>query len=114
MSALKTELDDLETAEDFLDYFGIAYEQSVVNVCRLHILQRAHDYLRGEESQDLDDTVLRARFKSVLERAYADFVTSTPLNERVFKILRDAKQPAVGPQSNFVPLDAITGPIKRE
>lgn len=114
MSELKAALDELETAEDFLEYFAIPYDKSVVNVCRLHILQRAHDYLVSEDSQDLDDGVLRARFKSVLERAYADFVDSTPLNERVFKVLREAKKPPHGPQGNFVPLEAITGPLKRK
>jgi nitrogenase-stabilizing/protective protein len=114
MTDLKTELRDLETAEDFLDYFEISYDSSVVQRCRLHILQRAHDYLRSEDSMELEDNILRARFKSVLERSYQDFVESTPLGERVFKVLRDAKAPPPqAAQNNFVPLEAITGPVKR-
>ncbi len=33
-------LDELVSAEDFLDYFDVAYEARVVQVNRLHILQR--------------------------------------------------------------------------
>ena len=42
---LDDELQDLSSAEDFLEYFGVAYDQKVVQVNRLHILQRFHDYL---------------------------------------------------------------------
>jgi nitrogenase-stabilizing/protective protein len=38
-------MDDLVSAEDFLDFFGIEYDASVVQVNRLHILQRYHNYL---------------------------------------------------------------------
>jgi len=30
----------LSSAEDFLQFFGVPFEQSVVNVSRLHILKR--------------------------------------------------------------------------
>ena len=36
-------LDELVSAEDFLDYFDVPYEARVVQVNRLHILQRFHD-----------------------------------------------------------------------
>jgi nitrogenase-stabilizing/protective protein len=114
VSDLKSELLELDTAEDFLDFFAIPYAQSVIDVCRLHILQRAHDYMASDDSADLDDGILHARFKSVLERAYQDFVESTPMSERVFKVLREAKAPAMNGQSNFVPLEAILGPGARK
>jgi hypothetical protein len=39
------DLSELISAEDFLEYFGIDYVPSVVQINRLHILQRFHDYL---------------------------------------------------------------------
>ncbi|HTH40809.1 MAG TPA: nitrogenase-stabilizing/protective protein NifW, partial [Rhodocyclaceae bacterium] len=39
------DLEDLASAEDFLNYFDIPYDQGIVHVNRLHILQRFHDYL---------------------------------------------------------------------
>lgn len=37
---LDQELAGLESAEDFLDYFDIDYDPDVLQVCRLHVLQR--------------------------------------------------------------------------
>ena len=44
--SFKKEMEELESAEDFLQYFELEYEPSVVHVNRLHILQRFHDYLQ--------------------------------------------------------------------
>ena len=57
--------------------------------CRLHILRRMGEYLAGDDLEDLPDGVAAARARSFLERAYQDFVASTPLEERVFKVLKD-------------------------
>jgi len=40
-------LKKLESAKDFLTYFGVDFDPPVVHVNRLHILQRFHDYLAG-------------------------------------------------------------------
>jgi nitrogenase-stabilizing/protective protein len=78
---------DLEGAEDFLDYFQIPYEPSVVHVCRLHILQRFHDYLLTQvkpgESGFTD-------YRRQLIRAYEDFVHSDAQTEKVFSVLKRA------------------------
>ena len=50
MEDLTEALEDLSSAEDFLDFFGVEYDASVVQVNRLHILQRYHDYL--EKTRD--------------------------------------------------------------
>ena len=42
---LDEELGELSSAEDFLDFFAVAFDPAVVHVNRLHILQRFHDYL---------------------------------------------------------------------
>ena len=41
------DLAELSSAEEFLEYFGIDFDGRVVQVNRLHILQRFHDYLAG-------------------------------------------------------------------
>lgn len=38
-------LEELVSAEDFLNFFGVPFVPSVVQVNRLHIMQRYHDYL---------------------------------------------------------------------
>jgi nitrogenase-stabilizing/protective protein len=95
-------LEDLVSAEDFLDYFGVEYDPSVVHVNRLHILQRFHDYLAKTTLPD-DEAALRATYTAQLQRAYQDFVKSDALTEKVFKVFKMNE-----PQEKFVPLSAIT------
>jgi nitrogenase-stabilizing/protective protein len=98
-------LNSLSSAEDFFTVLGVAYDPKVVNVARLHILKRMGQYLAGEDFAGLPDAIVTARCKSVLERAYADFVASTPLDERVFQGLQEAVAPPK--PKNFVPLDSL-------
>ncbi|CAG1770747.1 Nitrogenase-stabilizing/protective protein NifW [uncultured bacterium] len=102
---LEEELEDLESAEDFLNYFAISYEQSVVHVNRLHILQRFHDYLmQAADNMPADETAKRAIYKKLLERAYQDFVESDAQTEKVFKVFNMG----IGePQTAFVPISDI-------
>jgi nitrogenase-stabilizing/protective protein len=56
----ESDLKELSSAEDFLDYFGISYDLRIVQVNRLHILQRFHDYLNDyDEMPDADAPALR-------------------------------------------------------
>jgi nitrogenase-stabilizing/protective protein len=80
------ELRELEDAEDFFDYFEIDYDRSVVQVSRLHILQRFHDYLAGVEEMPVDTAQRRALYADLLSGAYQDFVTSDALTEKVFRV----------------------------
>ncbi|WP_018607813.1 nitrogenase-stabilizing/protective protein NifW [Uliginosibacterium gangwonense] len=90
------EMAGLESAEDFLEYFGIEYDEAVVTVNRLHILQRFHDYLRGAGSIPEYET-----WRSLLRRAYEDFVRSDARTEGVFRVFKRAQGIAT------VPLSAI-------
>ena len=102
---LMEELEELSSAEDFLDFFDIEYEPKVVFVNRLHIMQRFHDYLSKEgdalPTEDQDDA-LRAVYKQLLARAYQDFVESDAVTEKVFKVFHMHE-----PQTTFVPLDQL-------
>ncbi|PQO45953.1 nitrogenase-stabilizing/protective protein NifW [Blastopirellula marina] len=83
-------LDELSAAEDFLQFFQIPYDATVVHVNRLHILQRFHDYLRQAESSMPAETVARwAVHQRLLQRAYRDFVESDALTEKVFQVFRN-------------------------
>ena len=80
------DLDELESAEDFLNYFGIAFDPAVVHVNRLHILQRFHDYL---EDIDEEPDSVQARWRlyaDLLRGAYGDFVRSDARTEKVFRV----------------------------
>lgn len=91
------DLEDLSSAEDFLSYFGIEFDQRIVHVNRLHILQRFHDYLA--KNTPAGETADYAQHRHWLATAYEDFVTSTAQAEKVFKVFRMNE-----PQTVFVPL----------
>lgn len=97
------EMEEMESAEDFLQYFQLDYDQTVVHVNRLHILQRFHDYLQqGADSMPEDETAKRAVYSKLLLRAYQDFVESDAQTEKVFKVFH-----MDGPQTAFVSLSDI-------
>ncbi|WP_407185423.1 nitrogenase stabilizing/protective protein NifW [Bradyrhizobium centrosematis] len=77
-------------AEEFFSLLGVEYDPKIVNVARLHILRRMGQYLAQEQFAHAPEAEIRARCKAMLERAYADFVASSPIEQRVFKVLKDA------------------------
>ena len=103
--SFEDDLEELESAEDFLQYFDLPYEASIVHVNRLHILQRFHDYLlQASDSMPADEEAKRAVYKKLLERAYQDFVESDAQTEKVFKVFNMG----IGePETAFVPLTDI-------
>jgi nitrogenase-stabilizing/protective protein len=90
----------LGSAEEFFTTLGVAYDPATVNVARLHILKRMGVYLAGDDLDGLPDSIAHARAKAMLERAHDDFRRSGPLEERVFKVHKDAVAPKA--PSNFV------------
>lgn len=79
------DMEDLVSAEDFLEYFEIPYDESVVKVNRLHILQRFHNYLKAADMPE-EKTAMKAVYVSALAQAYNDFVNSDARTEKVLKI----------------------------
>ncbi|MCU7960550.1 MAG: nitrogenase-stabilizing/protective protein NifW [gamma proteobacterium symbiont of Bathyaustriella thionipta] len=102
-SDFELDMDELSSAEDFLEYFGITYDPAVVHVNRLHILQRFHDYLARQEALPKDESALRAVYAGWLEKAYQDFVESDAKTEKVFKVFR-----MMEPQTVMIPLSDIS------
>ncbi len=98
------DLEELSSAEDFLEYFDIDFDKSVVQVNRLHIMQRFHDYLKDLPDADSIEDIegYKVAYKELLVKAYEDFVNSDALTEKVFRVFH-----MKGPQTTFVPLDKI-------
>jgi nitrogenase-stabilizing/protective protein len=97
------QMSKLSSAEDFFNFLKVPYDPAVLNVARLHILRRMGDNLR-KSAAELDEAQARAYFRAHLERAYQDFVDSSPIKERVFKVHRDALR------INSVPLVQLSFP----
>lgn len=99
-------LNRASSAEDFFALLDVEYDPKVVTVVRLHILRRMGQYLKSEDFSGLPEAVVAERCKAVLQQAYDDFLSSTPMQERVFKVLKDAVAPPKK-QTNFVQLNTL-------
>jgi nitrogenase-stabilizing/protective protein len=104
------DLRQLSAAEEFFSYLEVASDPAVLRVARLHILRRMGEYLKSEPLAGLDDELTRERCRHHLQAAYKDFLESSPLKERVFKVLKDAVKPK---KVAFVPLAAL-GKVEQE
>jgi len=104
---LEEAMEELVSAEDFLDFFEVPYVPAVVHVNRLHILQRFHDYL-AKQAPNLppDEEQQRGIYRLWLERAYKDFVESNSITEKVFAVFQNQAKPEGG-FSSFVSLDKV-------
>jgi nitrogenase-stabilizing/protective protein len=83
------QLSKLSSAEEFFRFLDVPYDSAVLNVARLHILKRMGDNLRNAPAET-DEVSARAQFRACLADAYDDFVHQSPLDARVFKVLKDA------------------------
>jgi nitrogenase-stabilizing/protective protein len=101
------ELKKTSAAEEFFKLLGVDYDPKVLNVCRLHILRRMGQYLVSEDFAGVSNEDVAARCKSFLEQAYQDFLVSTPLDQRVFKVLKEAVAPPKPAAKPFVSLTTL-------
>ena len=101
MSDFLTALKSLSSAEDFLQFLQIEYDPRVVQVNRLHILKRFHDYLDQASLSGMpDDNALKVYYTNALERAYQDFTHSNGVTEKVFPVFHRQRD-------CFVPLSSL-------
>ncbi|SMF28754.1 nitrogenase-stabilizing/protective protein [Alteromonadaceae bacterium Bs31] len=101
------ELDELSSTEEFLNYFEIEFDQSVVHVNRLHIMQRYHDYLEKAKASIASANAEESKhqiYRVLLQQAYSDFVESDAATEKVFKVFKMQE-----PQTGFVSVDQLLG-----
>jgi len=107
-----TELEKLHSAEDFFSYLKVDFDPALLRVARLHILQRMGKYLAGKDFSGASEETVFAEARETLAQAYRDFAASSPIGERVFKVLqehdpsRKAASAGAAPKP-FVSLDSL-------
>lgn len=89
MTSILQDLSALSSAEEILDYFAVPYDRAVVNVSRLHILKRFQQYLGQRGGLDaLPVASAYSTCRELLARAYTDFLESSGIEQRVFKVFQ--------------------------
>ncbi|XGV99299.1 MAG: nitrogenase-stabilizing/protective protein NifW [Leptolyngbya sp. BL-A-14] len=91
MSGTLAEFNQLVNAEEYFEFFKLPYDPQFVNVNRLHILQKFSSFIKtiDLEAPDLSEPEKLERYKTALQQAYDTFTTSSPLNEKLFKVFND-------------------------
>ena len=90
MTTLIKRLEALSSANEFLAFFEIDYDERVVHVNRLHIMKRFYQYLHRAQGLDTANEVdMFRRYREFLVQAYTDFTTSNAAQEKVFKVFQD-------------------------
>ncbi len=102
-------INKLSSAEDIFTYLLLPHDAQVVNVSRLHIMKRFGAYLREASFGGLVEEEVFLKCRQLLKRAYGDFVDSTPMAEKVFKVFRDEEEKR---KNRFVGLDALKASLQ--
>jgi nitrogenase-stabilizing/protective protein len=91
VSTLAQDMEKLESAETFMDYFGLAYDAHTLNVSRLHILKRFNQYLaRAGGIESFEPALAHDRCRELLSAAYQDFIASSGIEQKVFRVFQRA------------------------
>jgi len=98
-----TAFQSLTTAEEYLQFFEIDYDPQFVNVNRLHILKQFSLLLKDVDQAfpDLSEAERLEKYRLALEEAYQVFLTSSPLETKLFKVFQNKPK-------NFVSLNDLT------
>lgn len=97
MSKTLAEFNQLSNAEQYLEFFGLPYDPQIVNVNRLHILQKFSNLIkeRAPELAGLSEAETLEQYRAALQQAYNLFVTSNSLQQKLFKVFNEKPQNVV-------------------
>lgn len=92
----------LKDAEEYFEFFDLPYDPQVVNVNRLHILRKFSQLSQAvSEDKAQSEAQKLAGYRQALQTAYDLFLTSSGVEQKLFKVFKDKP-------SNVVKLSEIT------
>ena len=88
MTQSLSEFNKLVNAEDYFQFFELPYDQKIVNVNRLHILQKFSEYIKeiDKNNSELNESERLGKYREALDNAYQLFIESTPQEQKLFKV----------------------------
>lgn len=107
--SLASTLRELDTAEAFLEHFGIAYSRGVIDVNRLLILRRFHDSLADHDLEGIEEREALSLVRSLLQRAYNAYAKPNGDQATAKAVPASPENPCRPSSRTFVPLAAIIG-----
>ena len=97
MTGTLAEFNQLTDAEQYFEFFNLPYDPQVVNVNRLHILQKFSNFVKhmGADWANLSEAEQLNQYRSALQRAYDLFLSTNALDEKLFKVFNQKPQSVV-------------------
>ena len=84
-----TDFQKLVDAEDFLNFFDIPFDETAVNINRLHILKMFSVAIAEvDEKKQGSEAEKMTAYKTALESAYQTFLTSSAQEQKVFPVFQ--------------------------
>ncbi|MBC1238037.1 nitrogenase-stabilizing/protective protein NifW [Nostoc sp. 2RC] len=80
----------LVNAEEYFEFFQLSYDPEVVHVNRLHILKLFSQSIREIDAHNskLSQAEKLDLYSTALKKAYEVFLSSTPLEQKLFKVFK--------------------------
>ncbi|MEO1132963.1 MAG: nitrogenase-stabilizing/protective protein NifW [Cyanobacteria bacterium J06639_1] len=78
----------LVDAEEYFEFFGLPYDPQIVNVNRLHILRKFSQLAKAIDGGESEAKLLDG-YRQALQAAYAVFVESSGVEQKLFKVFKD-------------------------
>lgn len=82
------QFNQLKDAEEYFEFFGMDYDPKAVNVNRLHILRKFSQLVEAVDKNQSEEQLLAA-YRQELQNAYDLFLTSSSVEEKLFKVFQD-------------------------
>lgn len=97
MTGTLAEFNQLTDAEQYFEFFNLPYDPQVVNVNRLHILQKFSNFVKqmGSDWASLSEAEQLNQYRGALQRAYDLFLSTSALDEKLFKVFNQKPQNVV-------------------
>lgn len=95
MSGTLAEFKRLVNAEDYFTFFDLPFDPTIVNVNRLHILQKFSQLVKELDPTDWSEAETLDRYRSALQSAYDLFLGSTGVEQKLFKVFKEKPQNVV-------------------
>ncbi|PSB05471.1 nitrogenase stabilizing/protective protein [filamentous cyanobacterium CCP1] len=97
MSRTLADFNQLVDAEQYFEFFEVPYDPQLVNVNRLHILQKFSNLIkeRASELRGLGEAETLNQYRLAFQQAYDLFLTSNSLQQKLFKVFNEKPQNVV-------------------
>jgi nitrogenase-stabilizing/protective protein len=94
MTRTLAEFNQLVDAEQYFEFFNLPYDPQIVNVNRLHILQKFSQNVKAIEATATASSEAErlSEFRAALEQAYGVFLTSNAVEQKLFKVFNEKPQ----------------------